>query len=336
MSNRLVERAAVALERINSILEKCGGPGSGVPGPCPTDKPKPRSRLLPFLPIPSQDPKFSAKVRRHAAKVKARMALREIEKQYPPGNPKGHDTESKYKTFDGSWTRERQALHDAIVRDALGKATPVSNPVSYMMGGGTGSGKSSAQEKMGLPKNIVKIDSDEIKTKLPEYQAMLKQKNPQAAAYAHYESVEIAKKIMKEASNKSYNLLLDGTGNTAMHTVAKRIEIMKRGGRKLVANYVTCDVKTAIKRNLKRAAETGRLVPENMLRDNHRSVSQLVPELLKAGVFDSFKLYDTSSGKTIHVASAAGSKLAVHDPELWNSFLAKGKQYQQPLFKPKY
>ena len=293
---------------------KCGGPGSGIPGPCPG-------------PVPKPDPHFSAYVRTRAAKVRHRQAMKEIEKVYPPSNPKGHDTEAKYRKFDGSYTKERQALHDKIIAEALSKATPVQSPVSFMMGGGSGSGKSSAMSLMNIPKNIVHIDTDELKTKLPEYQQMLKARDSRAAAYTHYETAHIAKRMLDVASRGGYHLMLDGTGNTSMGSVMKRVGVMKREGRKIIANYVNCDVKTAMARNVARAKETGRFTPEHILKENHRSVSQLVPDLIKAGVFDSFKLYDTSGGKTVHVASAAGSTLVVHDKELWKAFLDKGKYH---------
>ena len=305
--------------RVQKFFElKCGGPGSGVPGPCPS---------APSLSNLSSA--FHEYVRTRNQKVLYRSAMNQIEKEYPPSNPKGHDTESKYRKFDGTYTKEREALHNKIIAEALSKSTPTEHPVSYMMGGGSGSGKSSAQKNMAFPKNLVHIDTDELKIKLPEYQKMLEFKDSRAAAHTHYETAHIAKRILSEAVSKSYNVMLDGTGNTSLHSVMKRINTMNKGGRKIIATYVTCDVKTAMKRNISRAKETGRLTPEHILKENHRSVSQLVPELIKAGVFHSFNLFDTSSGSTVHVASAEGSNLKIHNKGLWNEFLKKGEYHHQ-------
>src|SRR5690606_32553272 len=97
-----------------------------------------------------------------------------------PANPDGKDTFSQYRKPDGSWTPERAALHDKIVKDVLSKATPVKNgkAVGVLMGGGPASGKSSAinSGKVQLEKNVVHIDSDEIKKSIPEYQQMSKSK----------------------------------------------------------------------------------------------------------------------------------------------------------------
>ena len=62
-----------------------------------------------------------------------------------------------------------------------------------MTGGPSANGKSTLLNsgKINHPKNMVTIDSDAIKTDLPEYNALIKTKDPRAAPFAHEESSKL-------------------------------------------------------------------------------------------------------------------------------------------------
>lgn len=245
-----------------------------------------------------------------------------------PHNPQGKDTEQQYKRPDGTWTPERQVLHDKIVNQFLSGATPVKNPTAIMMGGGPASGKSKAIEggHVNLPKNRVHIDSDEIKKHIPEYNKGVAAKDLNAAAFAHEESSYLSERILREASAKSLNVALDGTGDSGIGRLSEKVDIMRSKGARVSATYMTCDVSEALKRNEIRAQKTGRLPPETMVRNTHKAVSLIVPEALKRGLYDDFKLIDTNDGKTSVVATAKGRELTVHNQALWDRFLAKGAE----------
>lgn len=243
-----------------------------------------------------------------------------------PHNPDGKDTEQKFKRPDGTWTPERQVLHDKIIAHFLAGATPVKNPVATMMGGGPASGKSSAIDAghVKIPKNHVAIDADEIKKHIPEYNKGVAAKDLSAASFAHEESSYLSKRILQEASKKSLNVMLDGTGDSGIDSLKKKVDIMRANGAKVVANYVTVDTKEALRRNAERAKETGRMPPESMVREVHATVSRVVPEAIKRGLFDEFKLVDTNTGSPVVVATAVGKGLTIHNQALWDRFLAKG------------
>lgn len=244
---------------------------------------------------------------------------------FPPHNPRGKDTEQRFKKPDGSWTEERQQLHDRIVEEWLKDGVPQKNPTAMMTGGGPASGKSVALQRIKTPPHMIVIDSDEIKKKLPEYMKGLKDKNPEAAAFVHEESSYLSKRITSEASKRKYNLLLDGTGNGSIKSMEKKVKRMREGGHRVVAHYVTVDTDTAVQRNEVRAARTGRLVPEAFIRGSHQKVSEIVPQALQQGLYDEFALWDTSSSETVKVASAKGKKLKVHDDNAWEAFKAKAE-----------
>lgn len=254
-------------------------------------------------------------------------AIAAIEKKYKAVNANGIDTDSRYKNPDGSYSKERTALHDKI-SSKLREGVPESKDRTYtMLGGGPASGKSRFTESEYFEKKQrVHVDSDGIKNELPEYKAMIESKDSRAAQYAHEESSSLAKRVTKESLKGGQDVLLDGTGDNNYDSVVKKVNEAKAAGYKVNAEYVTCDTQTAVNRNIERAKKTGRLPPEEMLRSVHKKVSEIVPKAAKEGLFDSLRLWDTNRGPAKLVMEAKGGKLKVHDQGAWERFLAKAKE----------
>jgi predicted ABC-type ATPase len=250
----------------------------------------------------------------------------EVPKGFKAANPDASDSLTRYTNLDGSLTPERQKLHDKIVKEVLDKATPVNNPVFHMMGGGPASGKSVALNSgmVNIDPNSITVDSDDIKHSLPEYASMVGAKNPRSAAFAHEESSMLAKRITSEALAQSKNVVLDGTGDNTVESVAKKVEEARKYGVRVEATYVTVATETAIARNLARAEKTGRLVPSIFVEKAHVAVSKIVPHAIEKGLFDGIRVLDTNiSGQVRLVAIGSGTMLKVEDEQLWENFLAK-------------
>lgn len=255
-------------------------------------------------------------------------------KKYPPANFHGQDTFGKYtygseQWSTGEWTPERQQLHEKIIANTMKNATPVDQPVAYIMGGGPASGKSHAVKGGGIeiPENVVHIDPDAIKAQIPEYQGMIAAGHTKTAAfYTHEESSAVSKMVQARSSQGGYNTLLDGTGDSGIDDLSKKIGVMRDAGQKVVAHYVTVDTDVAVSRSMARAAKTGREVPEHIIRETHAKVSRVVPEAVKRGLYDEFTLWDTNGGGVRKVASAKGSDLTIHDMDAWTKFLQKGDE----------
>lgn len=242
-----------------------------------------------------------------------------LSNDYPKANPDGKDTMEQYMNADGTWTKERQALHDKIKASFFEGKKPVDNPVSYMLGGGPAAGKSTLVNSglISLPENMVLAAGDDIKAMLPEYDG------GKQAHFVHEESSYLAKQIMQEASAKKYNVLMDGTGDGSPQGVASKIKQLSMAGQPVRGIYVTVDVETAVQRNIDRAKRTGRYLPESVLRENHAAVSAVFPTIAMSGLFQTVDLYDTSSGKAIRIAHAESKKLDVIDKTAWQKFLDK-------------
>ena len=246
-----------------------------------------------------------------------------------PFNPLGKTSHDMYRLADGSWTPERQVLHNEIIADYLKDLESVKSPKAYMMGGGPASGKSTVVDAghIKIPKNTMAVDSDKIKGYLPEYIKGVKDGDIGAAAFAHDESSYLSKKILKKASERRSNVLLDGTGDNSLSNLRKKVEMIKSGGQKVEAHYMTMDTELSVKIEKARAAKTGRKVPETFLRETHAKVSEIVPQAIKEGLFDEIHIWDNNiKGQPIRIASAEGKKLVIHDKERWNKFLAKADE----------
>lgn len=237
------------------------------------------------------------------------------------------DTMTRYMRSDGTWEPERQLLHDEIVAKYFEGKTPVSNPKAYLIGGAPASGKSTLirSGELNMEENIIAADGDGIKLLLPEMQEGLEQGDLGIAAVVHEESSYLSKLIAKEAGAGGYNVYMDGTGDNSLTSLISKVDNLRAGGQFVEAIYVTIDVDTAVERAWARAAKTGRMVPEAIIRLAHASVSRVVPQAVAAGIFDKFSLWDTSFSPAQKIAEAWGSDLVILNQEAYNKFLEKGK-----------
>ncbi len=196
------------------------------------------------------------------------------------------------------------------------------------MGGGPASGKSSVIRtgKVTIPKNAVPVDSDDIKKKIPEFGEMIKAKDKSAAGFVHEESSSLSKQVYARSVGEGYNTLLDGTGDSSIEKLRKKVNQARDAGSKVVANYMTVNTDEAVSRAMKRAEKTGRMVPEPVIRGTHKQVSVVVPKAIKEGLFDDFQLWDNNGSGPVLVASAKGKKLDVANKAMWDAFLAKGDE----------
>jgi predicted ABC-type ATPase len=223
----------------------------------------------------------------------------------------------------GTYTPERAALHASIVKEMLDGHKPQQHPVATFFGGGSGSGKSML--KPAAP-DSAKIDSDAAKELLPEYQAMLKTGDPRIAQFVHEESSDIAKQAVAEAQRRRVNFILDGTGDSSYAKMAAKVKAAQAAGYKVAGHYVTTDVQVALDRAIKRAQDTGRVVPEPVIREIHASVSRVYTQAAAEGLFDSTELWDNNGDHSPFMVahSDAAGKFVVDNQAALDKFTAKG------------
>lgn len=229
----------------------------------------------------------------------------------------------------GAYTPQRQALHKKIIDRHFEGKQPVpegEQPTYLFLGGGTAAGKSTVLRSgaVKVPKGAVTVDSDEIKNALPEFQRHSEDRRVGAAGIVHEESSDISKMVNSRALEGRYHAVMDGTGDTSLESVQKKVGKARKAGHKIVATYMTNDIEKAVENAQKRASRPPyRMVSMEATLKIHAGVSKVFPQAVAAGLFDEVTLWDTNGDKPVLVASGKGKDLQIHDQAAYDKFLAK-------------
>lgn len=219
----------------------------------------------------------------------------------------------------------RSVMHRRIVQDILSDGSPP--PAVTILGGGGGAGKSTIVSKYGLDKGRATVNADDIKEKIPEYGSLIKAGDFSAAAFVHEESSKIAKDVQAEARQHGVGLLLDQVGSNPGKVTQQVKQFIKAGYKDIDAVYVTVPTSVALDRARSRAARTGRMVPEEVLKAAHRDVSRGFEEIAALAEIRDVKLYDNTGAEPVLIASGGrGRPLVIHEQNLYDAFLAKGSE----------
>lgn len=274
-------------------------------------------------PAPPKGAKAPAKERRLPSGRKP-VQRRKPTQAKPETRAPNEDTMMLHQDGRGNWSPERVKLHDAIIEDMLQGHEPSDEPMALFLGGGPASGKSTILPTIDVPDGVT-IDSDHIKGYLPEYQEMVKSKDRTAAAYAHEESSYLGKAVTARALGDGLNVILDGTGDSSIEKLHKKVAEARESGHGVRAVYVTVDTETAVQRSNSRGEQTGRLVPEAVVREIHASVTDTFVKAIEEDLFDSVDLWDTNSegGAVLVGRKPEGGQWTVTNDDAWERFLAK-------------
>lgn len=213
-------------------------------------------------------------------------------------------TKDQHTDPDGSYSEDRSDLHEKIFDKYLSHIKPSDKPVAILLGGGSGSGKSSAlraaTSMMGGMDNFVHIDADEMKKDLPEYEAMNRFGDEGAASHAHDESSDLTSELIRRSMDQSKSFVYDSTMKNT-EKFKKLIAELKNQGFHVHISYADTDKETATKRAEERAKQTGRKVPQDVINESHDGSRKALTQL--HGLADSVVVHDTTTGpppKTVY------------------------------------
>lgn len=116
----------------------------------------------------------------------------------------------KYKLTD----EEHDNLYETIKRVYTATKTPSANPIAVIIGGQTGAGKSGLigySEKMFNDRNVIIINSDEIKPYHPEESEIAKLYPDLYTKITDQESNAWTSKLFEDLRREKYNLIFEGT-----------------------------------------------------------------------------------------------------------------------------
>lgn len=209
----------------------------------------------------------------------------------------GKTTKDEY--FDNAYNQysdTRSYLHQYIAKtlfDQRGYNTEVPEREAVILGGAPGAGKSRIVEDIIGTDGYVVIDSDDIKSYLPEYtKALLMNKKSIAADLVHNESSDIANMTFYSSVEADSSLIFDGT----MKKVSKYNELitcLREYGYKINLVVVDVDVEVALERVKQRYfTPMGRFVPEDIVVSANHLVAKSFFEL--KDLADEFTVFNNS------------------------------------------
>jgi predicted ABC-type ATPase len=157
-----------------------------------------------------------------------------------------------------------------------------------MMGGISGSGKSTARDELGL-NNFVTIDADEIRKQLPEYEGW-------NSALTQDEVDDITAELVHRAMKERKNVLLDSTMKT-YNKFLRYTSIAKALDYKIQLTYVDAPVDKAMRNVVQRYRETGRYVDLHYVASQDHRNRETFEKLKRFA--DDWRMYDASGPKGV-------------------------------------
>jgi predicted ABC-type ATPase len=205
------------------------------------------------------------------------------------------------------YTPSRKKLHAEIINKFKKEVVCINNdkPIAIFMGGSPASGKSSFLRKYSpflLKEEILKVDADEIRAMLPEYEGW-------NAAQTHLETRDIVNILL---SNKNigipcdFDIIYDGTMNSVKSYIPLMDILRKRGYKIFIVYMDNVPKDVIIKRALERYKTSGRFVPLEVIEDFFSKGKTAFNELKKD--VDGYMLIDGSS-RDYNVIEEGGIKL---------------------------
>jgi predicted ABC-type ATPase len=228
-------------------------------------------------------------------------------------------------------SEERAYLHQQIINQVTEGVPQSSDPTFYMLGGGPASGKSTFLKSGATDTpdkaNAVHVNADDIKAMLPENPRMVNGGDADffnAASFSHEESSMLAKRVQDRAIENKQNIVLDGTGDSAINKLASKVESARQNGYKVNGVYVSVPTEVAWSRSVQRAlGASKRYVPKAVVEETHRAVSGTLRQAVEGGLFDKISLWDNTGSAPRLVGSGSGNDFMISDSDAWQAFLAK-------------
>lgn len=223
------------------------------------------------------------------------------------------------------FSKERQKVHQEIImkffKDKNFKKAEGREPIVLMTGGGSGTGKSSMEDKLegilGVKPKTITIDPDEIMTDyLPEYEMCMKQ-NPLTSAFlCHEEASYLAYQIKKMCLANGYDFVWDGTMKSA-EKAKKNAKEFKDAGCRVVCRGIFMPPEQSWSSCEFRFIKRGRYVPQGVAIKSNCSFTENMHDEELLDMFDDVEIYYRSDyqddGKTVY--SKADGKVTVQDKE---------------------
>ena len=180
--------------------------------------------------------------------------------------------------WHGRYSAARQRVQDALIAGYLARLPPPpragARPWLVHTAGAMGAGKSHALRCLAARgafplRAFVCVDPDEVKGALPEAAAFAAQDRASAGSRLHKESLLVADVVTRAAMAQGRNVLVDGSMRNALWYAAEWDRLRAAQPRyRLAVLLVTAQPQRVHARAARRAAQTGREIPEDVIEDS--------------------------------------------------------------------
>lgn len=236
----------------------------------------------------------------------------------------------KEKYISNLSSKDRLSLIDEILLLYIKKksVSPSKGKISFFLGGGSNSGKSTFRDTMTeLNKDLLVIDSDELKKEIPEYRDLVFADSTIAASIVHKESSQMASLLLVKSIEKEISSLFDGTLKDAKKYV-DFISLLRQAGFEVHLVIIDVPVQIALERNriryeeAKAKGEYPRLVPDEDVILSHSRIAKSFIDLKE--LVDSWMIIDTRGNTDDVIARAEkGKEKNILNNEKYQEFLKK-------------
>lgn len=237
----------------------------------------------------------------------------------------------KEKYINNLSSEDRLSLIDEILLGYIKEKSVHPNKegkISFFLGGGSNSGKSTFRDTLTEEhKNLLIIDSDDLKREIPEYTDLMVADPTIAASIVHKESSRMASLLLVKAIEKELSLLFDGTLKN-VEKYENFINLLRQAGFEVHLVIIDVPVQIALKRNRIRYEEAlakgeyPRLVPDEDVILSHSRITNSFSKLKK--LVDSWIIIDTRDDTDDVIAhSEKGKEQKILNNKKYQEFLKK-------------
>lgn len=192
------------------------------------------------------------------------------------------------------YSPSRQKIHREILQEFRDNLVCIESdePIAILMGGSPASGKSTFLRKYApylLSEELLRIDADEVRSKLPEYEGW-------NASQTHLETKDIVNTLLSDRTIGmpcKFDVIYDGTMNNTKAYIPL-IKLLRTLGYKIFVVYIDNVPKDVIeKRALERYKKSGRFVPLEVIDDFFSKGKTALNEIKK--LVDGYMVVDGGS-----------------------------------------
>lgn len=220
---------------------------------------------------------------------------------------------------------EMQAWQDSLARLQDGRKR------SLFLAGGNASGKSTAlysdENKDSLKPDAatLEVNFDLIKEQIPEFQEMAAAHDIYGTDGTHFESQDIARRLLEEGKREGLNVIVDASGDSKGQGFIETVRDLHDRGYETEVLMVDAPLEDAVRDMMSRAFRTGRYVPTPIMAQIHQNSVARMLEWKDDTAISKFTVYRRHGSKVTTVLNGGQGHHVVRDANEFGALESKAR-----------